>query len=125
MLTVEIPRQEWVHTLNEFSAIHESWLVSVDVLGPELGAQPEIDNLPLLGVSADRIHDDATISISAGRSVADRITHTIHPATRVHIERTEDGADAALQIESADGTSTILRFRTAALSETVDGVVRH
>ena len=37
------------------------------------------------------------------------------------IERADDGADAALEIESVHGTRTILRFRVAALPETVDG----
>lgn len=55
MQTVEIPREAWVHKLNEFTRIHEGWLVSLDVLAGDFGAQPQIDNLPLLGVSADRI----------------------------------------------------------------------
>lgn len=121
--TVEIPAAAWAQTLNEFTAIHEGWLVSLDVLGPEIGAQPEINNLPL-GVSADRIDHDGTIIISAARSVGEHITHTIQAATRVYIERREDGADVALQIESADGTKAILRFRAAALPETLGGVVR-
>jgi hypothetical protein len=124
MRTVEIPREAWAQTLNEFTAIHEGWLISLDVLSPEIGAQPEINNLPLLGVSADRADHDGSIVISAARSVGEHITHTIHAATRVYIERREDGADIALQIESADGTKTILRFRATALPETLDGIVR-
>jgi hypothetical protein len=124
MRTVEIPRAAWAQALNEFTAIHEGWLVSLDVLGPEIGAQVEIKNLPLLGVSADRADHDGSIIISAARSVGEHITHTIHAATRVYIERREDGADIALQIESADETKTILRFRATALPETLDGVVR-
>ena len=58
MQTVEIPRKAWAQTLNEFTAIHEGWLVSLDVLGPTIGAQPEINNLPLLGVLADRVDHD-------------------------------------------------------------------
>lgn len=125
MRTVEIPHEAWAQTLNEFTAIHEGWLVSLDILGSTIGAQREINDLPLLGVSADRADHDGTITISAAaRSAAEHITHTIHAATRLHIERRDDGADVALQIESADGTKAILRFRAAALPETVDGVVR-
>jgi hypothetical protein len=123
MRTVEIPRAEWAQRLGEFTAIHAGWLVSLDVLAPEIGAQPEIDNLPLLGVSTDRIDHDATIAVSAARSPTEHLTHVIHAATRIYVERTDEGADAALQIQSADGSSTILRFRAAALPETVDGVV--
>jgi Family of unknown function (DUF5335) len=123
MQTVEIPHEAWGQTLNEFTAIHEGWLISLDVLSPTIGAQPEINNLPLLGVSAGRVDHDDTITISAARAAAEHITHTIRAATRVYIERREDGADVALQIESADGTKTILRFRATALPETLDGVV--
>ena len=124
MQTVEIPREAWGQRLNEFTAVHEGWLVSLDVLAAEIGAQPEIRNLPLLGVSSDRIDRDATIAISVARSATDHLTHVIHAVTRVYVERTEEGADAALQIESADGTRTILRFRAAVLPETVDGIAR-
>lgn len=122
MQTVEIPREAWVHKLNEFARIHEGWLVSLDVLAGDLGAQPQVNNLPLLGVSADRIDHDGTITVSVARSAREHFTRIIEAVTGIQIERTDDGADAALQIETADGTRTILRFRAAVLPETVDGV---
>jgi len=122
MQTVEIPREGWVQRLNEFTSIHAGWLVSLDVLGPDLGAQHEINNLPLLGVYVDRTDHDRTIEVSVGRLSGEHLTHMIAAATRIYIERTDDGADAALQVESADGTKTILRFRATALPETVDGI---
>jgi hypothetical protein len=121
--TIEIPREAWADRLNEFTTIHEGWLVSLDVLGIELGAQLEIDNLPLLGISADPINHDGTIAVSVARSASEHMTHMIEAVTRICLERTDDGADAALQVESADGTRTILRFRATALPETVDGIV--
>jgi uncharacterized protein DUF5335 len=124
MRTVEIPREAWTKRLNEFSAAHEGWLVSLDVLDSTIGAQREVDDLPLLGVTAEHGGSDAAITVSAGRSAAEHVTHTIHAPTRVEIERREDGADVALQIESADGARSILRFRVAALPETVDGVTQ-
>ena len=123
MHTVEIPHEGWSKSLNEFSLMHEGWLISVDVLASAIGAQPEIHELPLVGVVAEAPEKGGTITISAASSSVDQITHTIHSPTRVWLERTEEGADAALAIESAPGTTTILRFRTPALPETVDGVV--
>jgi hypothetical protein len=123
MQTVEIPREDWAHRLNEFTTIHEGWLVSLDVLRLDLGAQPEIVNLPLLGVSVDRVNHDGTIAVSVARLGSEHFTHLIEDVTHVYIERTDEGADAALQIESADGTRAILRFRATALPETVDGIV--
>lgn len=122
MRTVEIPREAWRSALDTFTTMHTGWLVSLEILDPSIGAQPEIDNLPLLGVSTERAETGGAITISAGRPDTPNITHAIHAPSRVHIERREDGADIALQIESADGTRAILRFRVAALPETVDGV---
>ena len=124
MQTVNIPRDAWPQALDQFSAVHEGWLVSVDILASTLGAQPEVHDLPLVGVVAEPHEGGGTISISAARSGFDQITHTIHAPTAVWIERTDEGADAALQIESAEGATTIVRLKTPALPETVDGVVR-
>ena len=123
MRTTEIPRAEWSRGLAEFSAAHDGWLVSLDILSPDIGAQPDITDLPLVGVAFEDIRA-GTVTISAGRSAVPEITHTIQAPRHIWIERTDAGADAALAIESADGAKTILRFRTAALPETVDGIAR-
>jgi hypothetical protein len=34
MHTIEVPQKDWARTLDEFSAIHNGWLVSLDVMGP-------------------------------------------------------------------------------------------
>lgn len=122
MQTLEIRRDSWSRTLAEFSASHEGWLISVDVLTPTIGAQPEVHDLPLVGVVAEPHNGGGAITIAAGRSGAGQITHTIQSPTRVWIERTDAGADVALEVESAEGMTTIVRFRTPALPETVDGV---
>ena len=123
MRTINIPHEAWTARLNEFTNVHEGWLVSLDVLSPDIGAQPELENVPLLGVSVDHIDDDDSIVISIGRSATDHLTHVVHAVTRIDVEQTDNGADAALQVKSVDGTKTILRFRSPALPETVDGLV--
>jgi hypothetical protein len=124
MLTVEVPRADWARTLAAFTAVHDGWLVSVDLLGPDIGSQSVISNLPLLGVSAGHSGQDDAIVISAASSPTDHVTHIVRAVTRLYIERTDDGADIALGLPSTDGTETILRFRTVALPETVDGIAR-
>ena len=123
MRTLEIPARDWTRALDDFSAMHDRWLVSVDLLSPTLGAQPQIHDLPLLGVTAESSARDSTITIAAGSPEAGHIEHVIHAPTRVRLERTNEGADVALEIESADGTAAILRFKTIVASELVDGVV--
>jgi hypothetical protein len=111
MQTVEIPAKDWSRVLDEFSAVHAGALISLQLLAPDLGAQPAIRDLPLLGITAEGAPHDSTIAIAAARSDGGGITHIVHSATRVRIERTNDGADVALQIESAEGTVAILWFQ--------------
>lgn len=120
---IEIPRADWSRALEAFSAIHEGWLVSLDVLSPSIGAQPEIAELPLVGVTFEP-DDEGLITLTVAPAASGHMTHAVRSPAHVWIERTDTGADVALDIESADGTQAILRFRTPALPETVDGMVR-
>jgi uncharacterized protein DUF5335 len=111
MQTVEVPQREWGHALDMFSVLHEGTLVSLDLIGPTLGVQPQIRELPFRGVTAESGSRGPSIIISAAGSDGEHITHLISSPTHVRIERSNDGADVALQIESEDGLSAILRFR--------------
>jgi hypothetical protein len=122
MQTIDIQPARWSKALAEFSAMHEGWLISVDILSPAIGAQPEVRDLPLVGVVAEPEHGGSLITIAAAKFDGEQITHAIHSPTHVRLERTDRGADAAMQIESAEGITTILRLKTPALPETVDGV---
>ena len=120
----EIPREEWAEYLDGFSRQHEGWLVTVEVLGEEIGAQVEAEEMALAGVTADlKGGGEDVISIILGKGTAERVTHNVTQPTHLRIEQAEDGADMALQIESGGGPTTLLRFRSAVLPETVDGVV--
>ena len=119
--TFDIPRADWTAALAEFSRMHASWLVSVEVLTPGMGSQPEIADMALTGLTFEPGNGGAIV-ITAGREADAHVAHVVGAPTNVRIARTESGADAALEIESTDGTRTILRFRTAALPETVDGL---
>jgi hypothetical protein len=120
----EVPREEWAEFLDGFSRQHEGWLVTVEVLGEETGAQVEAEAKPLEGVTAElNGGGEGSISITVGRTPAGRVTHNVAAPTHVRIERAENGADMALQIESSGGATTLVRLRSAMLPEMVDGVV--
>jgi uncharacterized protein DUF5335 len=124
MFTVDVPRKDWPSVLGEFSAIHEGWLVSLDVMGSDLGVQPQFRDVPLRGIVAETTLSEPAITIVGGRPDGGRATHVIHGPAHVRIERTPEGADVALEVESGAGLTAILRFKTVALPETVDGIAR-
>ena len=124
MITREIPKEEWGRFFDSFSRRHEGWMVTLEILGAEIGAQVEERELALQGIvdEWDEIKGNA-IMIMVGMKPNDHLTHTIGNATQVSLEQTEGGADEALAIKSADGTTALLRFRSPMLPEIVDGLM--
>jgi Family of unknown function (DUF5335) len=121
MPTREIAPESWREFFDSFSRIHDGWLATVEVLG-RLGAQVEAEDLPLRGVTADREGNGTAITILLGDPDGE-VTHRVNHPTHVRLEQTEEGADVALQIESEEGETTLLRFRSAVLPEMVDGML--
>lgn len=124
MKTREISRSEWPEFFERFSRQHEGWLVTLEILGSQIGAQIEERELALEGIVAewDEVKGDE-IAIMIGAKPDDHITHNISRATQVSLEQTDEGADVALAIKSADGVTALMRFRSAMLPDMVDGVV--
>lgn len=123
MQTKEIPKNEWTGFFDSFSRKHEGWLVNLEIFGPEIGAQVEERQLALEGITEEWNEVEGnTIMIMTGVKLDDHVTHSITHPTAVSLEQTDEGADAALAIKSDDGTTTLLRFRSAVLPEMVDAV---
>lgn len=124
MQTKEINRSEWPSFFNSFSRAHEGWLATLEILGPDIGAQIEEHELAFEGITDESNESQGnTIMIMTGGKVDDHVTHTINRPTAVSLEQTDDGADAALAIKSEDGVTALLKFRSPVLSETVDALV--
>ena len=124
MPTEDIPRTEWAPFLDAFSRQHEGWLTTVEVVTSGLGVHREVREKPLTGISEDRKRGDtSSIAISAGELPEDHVTHVIRRPSRIAMEQTDQGAHKGLRIESEDGETTLVRFRSPALPETVDGMI--
>ena len=125
MKTKEILKSEWPEFFDSFSRQHEGWLVTLEILGSDIGAQVEERELAFEGIvdEWDEVHGNQIV-IMMGNRPDDHITHAISRPTQVSLEETEEGADAALAIKSADGVTALVRFRSPMLPEMVDGVVR-
>lgn len=123
MQTRQIPKNDWPMFFENFSRRHEGWVVKLEIFDSEIGAQVEGTGLVLEGLT-DEYNEMTgnTITIMAGNTPEDHLTHSISHPTEVSLERTDGGADAALAIKSADGTTALLSFRSAVLPELVDGL---
>lgn len=120
MQTKQISKTEWPSFLDRFSRQYGGWLVNLEIFNPQIGAQVEETGLALEGLTDewDEVKGN-TITIMTGNTPDSHITHSINNPTEVSLEQTDEGADAALSIKSADGTTALLSFRAAVLPGTV------
>ena len=116
MRTREIVYEQWQPFFNDFTQLHQGEHVNVETLSQgAFGVKSELCDLPLVGiVGADpKAPSGEWIEIIAGDSPATSSTHTIPQPSRVVIAEEENGRGVALQINSADGSVTMLRFEAS------------
>src|SRR5262249_5755459 len=124
MRTQEIPRAQWHNFFDTFSRQHEGWLATLEILASDIGAQEEVHELPLEGVSIVAEHAGLeSIAINMGKTADDHISHMIEKPLHVWLEQTEEGANAVLEIEAEDQSKALVRFRSPMPPELVDGVI--
>ena len=118
MSTQEIPREQWNNFFDSFSRQHEGSLASLELMSRDLGAQEEAAELSFEGISLNSdTQETAAIVINLAKAPADHVSHMIDHPKHVWVQRTDDGADASLEIESEDDAKTLLRFRSPMLPE--------
>src|SRR5499426_4534623 len=110
MQTREIPREQWVKFFDDFSKIHEGWIVTLEVIGSDIGDQEEVKKLLLVGVSADvKARQNRIEIIVGGRPDAD-VTRFIDTPKSVWVKESGIPGDEAIEVESEDGIKTLLNF---------------
>jgi len=118
MQTRDIPREQWIRFFDDFSKNHEGWIVTMEVLGADIGDQEEANNLPLVGISADvKARENRVEIIIGGRPDVD-VTRFIERPKHVWVKEPRLPGDEAMEIESEDGIKTILNFHRIRPEET-------
>ena len=114
----DVPRRRWADVLGEFSRGHHGWLASVVTVGPGSEVVSRTELQPL---------ESVTVAPAGGRPTAVRVEFQGGPAILIKaprtlgIDRRDDGAERALEIDAAAGFVRIA-FRATALPEELDGI---
>jgi uncharacterized protein DUF5335 len=110
MQTREIPREQWTRYFDNFSKNHEGWIVTLEVVGSDIGDQEEVNRLPLVGISADvKAHENRIEIIVGGRPDAG-VTRFIESPKHVWVKEPRMPGDEVIEVESEDGIKTLLNF---------------
>jgi hypothetical protein len=119
----EIARQEWAEFCERFSRQHRGGRVTLESVAPDGATQVVAHELPLQGITLDKADGQVEISVTLGKDSGEQLTHAIAAPAHVIFRETEAGAHEGLDIESADGQVTRIRFRVPILLEAIDGVI--
>ena len=114
-----VPRSRWTAVLEEFSRGHRGWLASVVTVGPGPQLVSRTESRPLESITVAqtggrpravyvRFHGGPTVVVKAPRTLG--------------VDRREDGAERALEIDAAEAEFVRIAFRATALPEELDGI---
>jgi hypothetical protein len=117
MFTLDVPRDEWTPFFDGFSTRHEGWMVSVEIVGSDIGYQ-EQSRRPLAGVTAEIKDGIARIEISVGNLVDGHVVHIIEAPQRVWCKPPELYGDEAIEIEDGEGRKTLVSFVRIGVGQT-------
>lgn len=121
IVNTDIVQEQWVSFLDSFSREHQGWLATIEVVSSS-GRIVVAHGRALKGISIDQTHDRQRVYIHVGDSPDEHVTHTVDAPTGLRFKQIEGGRHAGLEIRSSDGTTSVIRFRTAARPETLDGI---
>jgi hypothetical protein len=119
MRTQHVPSDQWRRTLDDLSRTFDGALVSLEIVGNDVGAQPQILDQPLRGLSSDR----SGMTIRFARPTGAHLEHLIAHPSDLRIVESDEGAVMAVEIEEREGTHTLLHFRSPVRPELLDPAV--
>ena len=113
-----IPAAEWQTFLERFGRRHRAWLTTVH--GVERGMPVTCaTSVPLTSVALERRGQDSLVRVVFGKGVS---LCALRPRA-IRVQHTDEGAEWALEVETADGAFVRLAFRATTLPDQLDGLV--
>lgn len=118
---MEVQHEEWIRFLDSFSRQHQDWIISIEVASPA-GRLMEVEQNRFQGISMDRTEGKERAYVEVGDTRDQHFTHIVDDPTRIRLKRDEAGVHEGLEIDSADGTTTVIRFQHAARPDVLDDI---
>ena len=109
-----IKQEQWKIFLDDFSKRNQLRATRLEVVGNDIGAQPEENYLPLVGVSLEEKGSDAgSVMIMLGSETGAtqrHVEHLVEQVERIAPITGITGVEDGLGFEDRDGNKTLLIF---------------
>jgi hypothetical protein len=110
--TEELQRDGWRVYFDDLSRALGTTQATVEIEGPDLGAQVQAEGLVLSGISYDNRDDVLVVGLSPG-GPAESLEHLISSPQRIWVESSESILPSTIEIEDAEGQTTLVRLQAA------------
>jgi Family of unknown function (DUF5335) len=108
----QIPRTDWRQYFDDFSRNLPALVASIEVAGPETGAQVEAERGTLTGISYDDRDDVVVIGLDAPGGTRGDLERNVFQPQQIYVADEEVG-ETVFDIEDAEGNKTLVRVEPA------------
>jgi hypothetical protein len=114
---VDVPAVEWCGFLERFSRRHRGWLATIHGFARDVPLT-KVPSEPLQSIALERSDSDHLIRVTLANGLS-----LCAPRPRaIRIQTTVEGAETALEVETASGTFMRVAFRATVMPEQLDGI---
>jgi hypothetical protein len=110
--TNELPRDGWRVYFDDLSRTLVTTQTTVEIEGPDLGAQVQAEGLLLSGISYDDRDDILVVDLSPG-GPAEPLEHLVSSPQRIRVEASDGILPSTIEVEDAEGQRTLVRLQPA------------
>ena len=110
--TNELARDDWSTYFDDLSRELTTTHATVEIEGPDLGAQVEAEDLVLNGISYDDRDDVLVVGLSPG-GPAESLEHLVSSPQRIAVESSAGLLPSSIEVEDAEGERTLVRLQGA------------
>src|SRR4051812_32023299 len=112
--TQELPRETWRPYFDELSNVLGTVEATVEVVGPEVGAQIEADRLVLTGITYDDRDDVLVVGLDAPGGPPEDLERVIDRPQKILVATGDPPpVEMTIDIHDAEGHQTIVRIEPA------------
>src|SRR5215472_16918295 len=109
--TREPERSSWPKYFDSVTASIEGTLVTVEVMGEQLGDQTDVERLPVQAISYDPRDDVLEVAVGGrGTRYPVVLRHFVSSPTAISVEETPEGGPSAILVTDAGGVRTLIRL---------------
>jgi len=110
--TNELSRDTWRIYFDNLSRGLATTQATVEIDGPDIGAQVQAEGLVLTGITYDDRDDVLVIGLSPG-GPTESLEHLVSSPQRISVEPADAILPATIEVEDAEGVQTLVRLQAA------------